>query len=161
MKTLLLLRHGKAQPDAPHGDKERTLIERGRRDSTTIGRKIKTLVDHLDSIVTSDAPRAHETAIIAAKAAGYDGTITTEPDIYDADLDTLLSIVRNLPDSNGCVMLVGHNPGFEELSAALSQQSTPLPRLPTAALAHIEFDTPHWRDVQPGTGRLLGIIQAR
>ncbi len=161
MRTLLLLRHGKAQPDAPHGDKQRTLIERGRRDSATIGRKINGLVDHLDSIVTSDAQRAHETAIIAAKAAEYDGTITTEPDIYDADLDTLLDIVRHLPDNNECVMLVGHNPGFEELGAALSQEGTPPPHLPTAALAHIEFDAPHWRDVRPDAGRLLDVLLAR
>lgn len=161
MKTLLLLRHGKAQPDAPHGDKERVLVERGKRDSATIGRKIRGIVNHLDSILTSDAPRAHETAIIAAKAAGYGGTITTEPDIYDAGLDSLLDLVHQLPDSSECVMLVGHNPGFEELSAALSQEGDPPPHLPTAGLAHIEFDALHWRDVRPGTGRLLDVIQAR
>ncbi len=160
MRTLLLLRHGKAQPDAPHGDKERALIERGKRDSATIGRKIQVLVDHLDSIVASDARRAQETAIIAAKAAEYDGTITTEPDIYNADLDTLLRIVRRLPDSSECVMLVGHSPGFEELSAALSQDGTPPTHLPTAALAHIEFDALHWGEVRPGAGRLLDVIKA-
>ncbi len=160
MRTLLLLRHGKAQPDAPHGDKERALIERGKRDSATIGRKIQELIDHLDSIVASDARRAQETAIIAAKAAEYDGIITTEPDIYDADVDALLRIVSNLPDSSECVMLVGHNPGFEELSAALSQDGTPLPNLPTAALVHIEFDALHWDEVRPGAGRLLDVIKA-
>jgi phosphohistidine phosphatase len=157
LKTLLLLRHGKAQPDAPHGDKERLLIERGKRDSATIGRKIEGLVDHLDSIITSDAQRAHETAIIAAAAARYSGTITIEPDIYDAGLDTLLNVIRRLPDSSECVMLVGHNPGFGELSAALSQEGTPPTHLPTAGLAHIEFDALHWRDVRTGTGRLLDV----
>jgi phosphohistidine phosphatase len=157
MKTLLLLRHGKAQADAPHGDKKRALTDRGTRDSKTIGSVISSLVTRIDAVITSDAKRADETAELAAASAGYSGKITYEPAMYGADLDTLIRVVRHLPDSADRVLLVGHNPGFEELAAALPVEGTSPPRLPTAGVAHIEFDATHWRDVRPGTGRLVGV----
>ena len=157
VRTLLLLRHGKAQPDAPNGDKERALIERGLRDSAAMGRKLLEIVGRLDNIVSSDARRAHQTALLAAASAGYTGSITLDEDIYDASLQTLLNVVQRLPDSARCVLLVGHNPGFEELCTALAGDDAPPSRLPTAGLAHIEFDVARWRDVRPGMGRLQGV----
>jgi phosphohistidine phosphatase len=157
MKTLLILRHGKAERDAPGGDKDRALAERGRRDAATMGRKIASLVQHLDSIVTSDARRAHQTASIAASSAGYSGEIVLETDIYGADTDDLLTIVRALPDSAATVLLVGHNPTFEELTNLLSIDGSPPADLPTCGLAHLEFDTKRWRNVAPGSGHLHAI----
>jgi phosphohistidine phosphatase len=80
-----------------------------------------------------------------------------KPDIYAASLDTLLDIVQGLPDEADRVMLVGHNPGFEDAAAALAAEGTPPPRLPTCGLAHLEFDVTRWRRAKPGTGRLVGV----
>lgn len=157
MKTLLLLRHAKAQPDAPHGDHERALTEQGKADAAHMGSFLPTLPDRIDLIVTSDARRAQQTTEIAASAAGYSGEIMEEADIYDADLDALLNVVRDLSDEASCVMLVGHNPGFEELSAALASEGARPPRLPTCGLAHLLFEVARWGDVRPGTGKLLGV----
>lgn len=72
VRMLLVLRHGKAQPEGPHGDKSRTLVERGRHDSASMGRLLAQLDGEIDLIVASDASRARETAEIVAAAAGYD-----------------------------------------------------------------------------------------
>ena len=157
MKTLLILRHGKAEATAPGGDKDRALAERGRRDSATMGRKIASLLGRLDSVVTSLARRAHQTASIAASSAAYTGEITLEPDIYGASVDDLLRIVRSLPDSAASVLLVGHNPTFEELTDLLSVDGSPPADLPTCGIAHLEFDVTRWRNVAPASGHLHDI----
>lgn len=157
MKTLLILRHAKAQPDAPHGDKKRALTERGLRDAAAMGHKLASLTGRIDLVVSSDAKRARQTAELAAEAAGYSGEIEYNADIYGAGLDALLDVVKRLPDSADCVVLVGHNPGFEDLAAELAAPGTLPPRLPTAGVARLEFDAASWRSAKPGTGRLASV----
>lgn len=158
MKTLFILRHGKAEPDSPKGDKARVLAPRGRRDSRAMGERLHQLAPAIDLFVSSDAERARQTAEIAAEAAGYDRAVAIEPEIYAAPLDTLLDVVRSLPDEAATVVIVGHNPGFEDLSTALAPHGTEPVRLPTAGVAHLEFpDATRWRDVREGSGRLVDV----
>lgn len=158
MKTLYVLRHGKAEPDSPHGDKERVLAPRGERDSRTMGERLRELAPAIDLFVSSDAVRARQTAEIAAVAAGFEGAVAIEPEIYAAPLDALLDVVRSLPDAADTVVIVGHNPGFEDLSTALAPDGTEPVRLPTAGVARLEFAAAErWRDVREGKGRLAGV----
>jgi len=157
MKTLIILRHGKAVDVLVSGDKRRELTERGLRDAKAMGSLIGTEVGVPDLIVSSDATRARQTAEIAGEAAGYEGEITYESAIYDAGVDTLVSVVRALPDSADYVILVGHNPGFESLSADLAADGSEPPRLPTSGFAHLQFDATNWRSVRPGSGVLVAV----
>jgi phosphohistidine phosphatase len=158
MKTLFVLRHGKAEADSPKGDKARVLAPRGERDSRAMGTRLRELAPAIDLFVSSDAARARQTAEIAARAAGYDRDVAIEPDIYAAPLDTLLDVVRSLPDEASTVVIVGHNPGFEELSTALAPEGTEPVRLPTAGIAQLEFPSANrWREARDGTGRLAGV----
>jgi len=159
-RTLLFLRHGKAQQDAPHGDKARKLIERGRSDSAAMGRLLRTLAKRLDAIISSDAKRALETARIAAASAGFGGEIELEPEIYTAGLSELLDVIHSLPDQARCVLLVGHNPAFEELATHLARErpdDSPV-RLPTAGLAQFEIKADRWADVEPESSLLRGVF---
>ncbi len=159
MKTLLVLRHGKAEPGGTGGDRGRVLATRGRRDSLLMGRKLATLIGPLNGIVTSDASRAHETAEIAASGAGFSGHITVKRELYAADLYSILDVLRGLPENAGdadSVLLVGHNPGLEELCAELLTGSATLPSLGTAGLVHLELEIVRWRDLSHGCARLCG-----
>lgn len=158
MKTLLIMRHGKAQPDAPNGDHARELTERGRRNTAAVGAYIAAQIGLPDAIITSDATRAVQTAEIAAEAMGYAGDLTLVPQIYDAELTMLEAVVRSILDSVDVALLTGHNPGFEELAAALAGIDEADVRLPTAALAQVTFDVTGWDQVRSGTGRWLGIV---
>lgn len=158
MKTLVLMRHGKAQPDEPEGDHARVLTKRGRRQAAAIGSYIGREIGIPDAIISSDATRAEQTAEIAAEAMGYVGDLTLVPHIYEADVTTLLAVVRSILDDVGTVLVVGHNPGFEEVVAALAGIDEDDVRLPTAAYAHISFDTDNWDNARKGTGRLEGIM---
>jgi phosphohistidine phosphatase len=157
MKTLIILRHGKAVDVLVSGDKRRELTERGLRDAEAMGKLIGSKVGVPDLIVSSDATRARQTAEIAGKAAGYEGEVAYEPAIYNTGVDTLLGVVRSLPDSADYVILVGHNPGFESLSADLAADGTEPPRLPTSGFAHLQFNATRWHNVRPGTGKLVAV----
>ena len=162
MKTLLILRHGKAQEGAPRGDKARELVERGKSDSALMGRLIEKMDLHPDGIVSSDAVRARQTAEIAAEAAHFDGKIELDPDIYYSGLDSLLKVVQKLPDKWDTVLLVGHNPGFEEMSGALAEEGTEPPSLSTAGLAWLNFEKARkWKDVSEGSGKLRGVYRPK
>jgi phosphohistidine phosphatase len=160
MKTLLILRHAKAQPDAPHGDKARELTARGRRNAAAIGEHLHGLIGRPDAVVTSDARRAHQTAQIVAEACEFTAPLTLEPRLYGADPETLLATIGTLPDSAESVLLVGHNPGLEWLSAALADQDSEV-RLPTAGLANLELEIARWSEVRPGIGRWRGLTTPR
>jgi phosphohistidine phosphatase len=157
VKTLLVLRHAKAQPDAPSGDWARHLTDRGRRNAQAMGEAVKAMTGIPDAIVSSDANRARQTAEIVAEAIGFDGQVALDHAIYGAGLIDLFEVVTSLPEPAGSVLVVGHNPGFEALAAALAGLDATDVRLPTAGLAHLELDLERWGDVVSGCGRLLAI----
>lgn len=161
VKTLVLLRHGKAQADSLEGDHARELNKRGRRQAAAMGSYIGREIGIPDAIITSDASRAEITAEIAAEAMGYVGDLTLVPQIYDADVNTLLAVVRSILDDVDSALVVGHNPGFEEVAAALAGIDEDDVLLPTAAYAHITFDTDSWDNVRRGTGNWVGIMSPK
>jgi phosphohistidine phosphatase len=161
MKTLLVLRHAKTQSDAPAGDHARELTERGHRNAEAMGACIRTRTGSPDAIITSDATRARQTAEIVARAVNFTGPLTVEPRIYAAGLDTLLAVVRRIPDEVRSALIIGHNPGFEELAEALAGNHDEQIRLPTSGLALLEFDVERWDAVQEGAGRLREVATPR
>ena len=82
--------------------------------------------------------------------------------IYAASSGELFSVLRGLPDSAGHVLLVGHNPGFEDLGAQLIGANiygmALGMRLPTAAAAHILVAVDNWREIQVNSGQLQWLI---
>jgi phosphohistidine phosphatase len=161
VKTLLILRHAKTQPDAPAGDHARALTERGYRNAAAMGAYIHNLGGTPDAIITSDATRARQTAEIVATTVDFTGPLTVEPQIYAAGLDTLLTVVRRIPDEVRSAIIVGHNPGFEELAEALAGNHDDGIRLPTSGLALLDFDVDRWDAVQKRTGRVREVATPR
>jgi phosphohistidine phosphatase len=166
MKTLTLLRHAKSGWDAPVArDFDRTLNARGRKAARAMGREMRRLGLGYDLVLASPAARVTET--LTELAQGYGAAVDTQFDetIYLAPVDTLLALVRATDDSDARLLLVGHNPGMEQLALLLADGG-PLrdeiaAKYPTAALAEIAFDAEHWHDVGPGDGRLERFIRPR
>jgi len=141
MKTLLLLRHAKSNwDDEALADYDRPLNERGRHDAPRIGRHLARLDLVPDLIVASGARRAEATAKRVAIAAGYPGDIRYTDELYLADPETFLEIARETDDVVARLMLVGHNPGIEELVTALTGHDE---RMPTAAVACFRLAIDH------------------
>lgn len=161
MKRLILLRHAKAVSKKAGPDRDRVLAEEGRREMEFVARHVAEAGIRPDLVLVSPAARTRETWSLSGledAAVRYDGSI------YDAPADTLLGLVRSADRSVETLMMVGHNPGFEELAAELVQAGPEREvdavrqGLPTAALVAIEFDVEDWRGVSPRTGRLVGFF---
>ena len=109
-----------------------------------------------DVIMSSDAVRARLTAEAVAEAARYAGEILLDRRLYIASPPGILAVLRTVREAKaGTVMIVGHNPGLEELVAQLTGEQQDLP---TAALAQIGLPIDRWRDLKVSTrGTLLGL----
>ena len=159
MKTLLLLRHAKSDwDDTSLRDFDRPLAARGERDAPRIGKALRKRGSRPDLIISSPAARAKATIEAVIKAAKLNLEIRFDETVYGASSPELMKLIRRLPDGSSCVLLVGHNPGFEDLVGRLSGSHE---RMPTAALACIEFQIDNWEDVDDGAGKLAWLLTPR
>lgn len=156
MKTLLILRHGKSSWANLHlADHDRPLKARGKRDAPRMGRLLREEALTPELIISSTAERALATAELAALACDYEGEIETTRDFYHAAPETYIERLRELPDAVGRVMVVGHNPGMEELVAELTGEEE---RFPTAALAQVALPIERWLQLDEATeGELVNL----
>ncbi len=163
MKQLTLLRHAKSdwETDAAH-DFDRPLKERGRKDAPVMGRMLVAAAAMPDLIITSTALRALQTTELLVAAAGYHGEVRQESSLYAASAQELLAVVCHLPEEAAHVLLVGHNPGLEDLAARLigadAFEMVTGVRLPTAAAAHLTLAATAWSDVQANSGQLEWLV---
>jgi phosphohistidine phosphatase len=156
MKTLLLLRHAKSsKTDSSLRDYDRPLSERGVTDAGLIGSFVRQQKIHPDVIVSSPAKRARQTAELVLKSAGLEVELRFDERIYEASVRRLLEVISQIEDARNTAMLVGHNPGFEELFESLTGEAR---HLPTAALACIETGTETWSKVGVEAGNLKWFI---
>jgi phosphohistidine phosphatase len=165
MKTLSLLRHAKSGWDAPVArDFDRPLNARGRKAARAMGREMKRL--HLDFDRVLASPAARVTQTIAGVEEDF-GALDADYDerLYLASIETLLDLVRATSDSHERLLILGHNPGMEQLALLLAQPGGPRDRIaakyPTGALAELHFEGSSWRDVTAGAGRLQRFIRPR
>ena len=159
MKTLLILRHAKSSwKDAGLLDHDRPLNKRGKRDAPRVGRLIlqQGLIPEL--IVSSTAKRARSTAKRVAKACDYAGEIRLTPQFYHAPAGIYIEVLNHLSEDFSRVMVVGHNPGMEELVARLGQHCV----MPTAALANVSLPIDRWSELDGATeGKLVQVWYPR
>lgn len=160
MKTLLVLRHAKSSwKHRETSDHDRPLNKRGERDAPRMGRLVAAHGLCPDIIVSSTAKRARWTADEVAQHAGYVGTVQLERRLYLASPDEIVDVVRSVAGPARRVMVVGHNPGLEDLVARLTGRPE---TLPTAALAQIHLSIRSWKDLgAAGAGTLAGAWRPR
>lgn len=139
------MRHAKSDwSGATTSDFERPLNERGRRDASTMGRWMAAQGITPDIVLSSPALRAKQTAQRICTGLGHDAErILWLPELYLAGLATLLRTLSDVPASASRVLLIGHNPGLEELLLHLSSEPLPYTRkgklLATANLAEVQL----------------------
>lgn len=134
-RTLILFRHAKSDQSSPGADIDRPLNPRGERQAPEAGRWLAGNIDTIDLAVVSPANRARTTWELASAELDESPQTRIDERIYGG---SLLSVVRDLPDEARTVVLVGHNPGMEDLASLLS--NTPLP-MPTSAIAVLDAST--------------------
>jgi phosphohistidine phosphatase len=163
MHTLYLLRHAKSSwADRTLPDRERPLAPRGRRDAKRIAKHLARLGTEPELVLCSSAKRTRETLELIQSALGATGTAKLEEELYGASSNDLLERIRIVPEPVASVMVVGHNPGLQNLALVLASAGAELERLeakfPTAALATLTFPQTTWSQVSPRDGVLAAYV---
>lgn len=155
MLRLSLVRHAKSSWNDPElSDFERPLNERGRRDAPAMAQRLKHLHQRPELLLSSPALRAITTARIFARELGIAvESVQLSSSIYEAELDTLVELVRNLDPGIRHVLMFGHNPGFSELARWLAR--CPFQDMPTCAIVMLELSQPTWADLKRDCGQLV------
>jgi phosphohistidine phosphatase len=153
MKRLLLMRHAKSSWDAEGlADFERPLNARGLRDAPLVGGHLRARKFRPDLILSSPAERARKTAALVAEAAGFEAArLRHDERIYEASAARLVEVVSQIEEDAESVMLVGHNPGMEQLLQLLTGETR---RMTTAAVALVTLDIEKWGKAREQAGRL-------
>lgn len=164
-RTLILLRHGKSDWSTNADDFDRPLKKRGRTASVQVGKWLSENKLVPDFVITSRAKRAAQTAELACEAMGIrKKDIYQQKHIYLATPEELLFVLENCPEQANSVMLVGHNPGLEELLYFLVDGQITIPEdgkiLPTATLAILQMPD-NWGGLNNGSARLMHLIRPR
>ena len=160
MKTLLILRHAKSSwKDPGMTDHARPLNARGKHDAPRIGHLLRDQGLQPDLILSSTAKRARSTA----KRVVEGGELICSPqlldELYMASADTYIDVLRQQPTVYERILVIGHNPGLEELVLVLTGTSL---ALPTCALVQIEFEIDTWFEMpNNGVGQLVAHWQPR
>jgi len=158
MKTLFLLRHAKSSwKDKALPDFERPLNSRGRKASETISVLLKQETISPDLILSSCALRARETIEIIVRSTRLRSELRFDERIYEASATRLIEVVTQIEKNVRSALIVGHNPGMEELLSALTAQTE---TMPTTALAKITFKTANWNNLVKG-GTLEWVIRPK
>lgn len=163
IRELLILRHGKSDWDAHIDDLHRPLTDGGKRSAQRIGTWLMRQRLVPDYVISSPAVRALETARKACKAMGRSARdIIEEPGIYLASRRAMVAELEQCPEKTRRVMLVGHNPGLEDLLKYLAGSTVSVPSddhlLHTATLARLGMPE-SWRVLRAGCANLIELVQ--
>ena len=154
-RRLVLFRHAKSDWPEDVADHDRPLAARGRRDAPLAGRWLARHGHAPDAVICSTARRARETWDLPSASLATAPPVRYEPRVYEATVLALLMLVREIPDEQSVVAIVGHNPGLAELAVGLAAPPPQPPAsFPTSAIAVLGLPGT-WSDAGPGEARLL------
>ncbi len=159
MRTLLLLRHAKSQnAEAGLPDFDRALNDRGRKEAQAVGTFMRKQSLRLDLVVSSPARRARETTELVLASADLPVEVRYDQRVYEAGPLRLLEVLSQIEEERNTVLLVGHNPGFEELVRLLTDR---LEHMATGTLAKIDLEAVGWSKLPEEKGTLDWILKPK
>lgn len=167
VKTLTLLRHAKSSwDDTVERDFDRPVNGRGRRAAARIGKWIADEGLAFDHVIASPAVRVRQTLEGVEDGLGRELKPIWDTRIYLSSAATLLLLVQQFSDDKDDALLIGHNPGCEDLLLMLVPPGSGLRgeaeiKYPTATLARIELNIEKWADADDNCGTLVSFIRPR
>ena len=161
-RTLVLLRHAKAETPGERPDADRHLTERGRADADAAGSWLADEGLRPDLVLCSPATRARQTwhgvavALAQADPGGAAPDVRYEPALYEGGRTEVIDLLRGVAEGTSTVLVVGHNPTMSDVSLLLRPDADPdAAGLKTAGMAVHRADGP-WSQTEPGGMPLIG-----
>jgi phosphohistidine phosphatase len=166
-RQLLLLRHAKSSWENPMlEDHDRPLAPRGKKAARRVADRLRSWEAQPELVLCSSARRAVDTWRNIEAVMAVDAPVLIEDNLYGASRGALLRRLTEVGDDVGCVLVVGHNPGLEDLANGLAGAGKRALRdelamkFPTAALVLMSFEG-QWSDLQPGSATLEQLWKPR
>jgi phosphohistidine phosphatase len=165
MHRIILLRHAKSSwSDPTLSDIDRPLAPRGQRAARLVAEYLRRKGINPTLVLCSPSVRTRETLAAIEPSLGEGAAVELAAELYYAP-EGVLDRLRALPESVESVMLIGHNPGLQELACVLAARGPDLPRLkekfPTAALATLAVRPERWSALGPGEAELVDYVVPR
>lgn len=167
LRRLIVLRHAKSARPEGVADHERPLARRGLRDAPAAGRALAE-ADLLPGLaLCSTAVRARRTWELAAAQWATPPPVRHDRRLYAAGVPELLAVLHEVPAHVETLLLVGHNPGLEELVLTLAGDSLDdtlervRAKFPTSAIAVLSWRGPAWTALTPGRALLTSLLIPR
>jgi len=162
MKTVTLFRHAKSgEKGNPRiRDFDRPLSDRGLKAAPKMGAAMRERHLRPNLILCSPSVRTRQTLTLASVEAWDKAPKVRYDDrLYEASAQKILEVLQEVPDKVDHVMIVGHNPGMQDLAVMLAvsrgKRQQLKDKLPTASVVTLEFDEELWKDLQPATGHVV------
>lgn len=154
MKTVYFIRHAKSSwADLGLSDHDRPLNKRGKHDAPHMASLIVEKGAIADLIISSSARRARSTARHFRKALGLEkDQMLLDRRLYHAGIETILTVIQELPAEFASVFVFGHNPGFTHIANLFSYR--PIENVPTCGIVKVEADITSWLEFDPNHGRM-------
>ena len=162
MKTILLMRHAKAELILPgQKDFDRPLSKRGLQDAARMGKALRSMKTEPDVIVASPARRARETADQVAKALKHDRACRWDKALYAASGEAWLKALHRLEARIEVALVVAHSPGLEEAAALLAGAAPGFLDCPTAGIIAFDGSAASWKELGRGAGTLRWFLRPK
>ncbi len=154
MKTLILIRHAKAEEKAETvKDFDRNLTTEGLKDASIMGKSLKSMKMEIDAIVSSPAIRTIQTAEVIHEMLNSEVEINTIKELYMPENTTIFKVVSKFNDHINTVILVGHNPSLNDLVETLTNAN--IDNFPKAATVGIQLNIERWSKLSKKCGSVL------
>lgn len=165
-RTVILLRHGKSSWSDPSlADIDRPLARRGERAAKRVARHMRQEKIRPGLVLCSPSLRTRQTLDAITSSLNEDCAVELVPELYAAPRRELLACLRSLPDSVASVLVIGHNPGLQDLALFLAVRGADLSRLaeklPTGALATLALFSSRWATLSEGDAELVDYFVPR
>lgn len=162
-KTLILFRHAKSSWADDVHDHERPLAERGRKAAPLMAKWLAGTGLKPTVALVSTAARTQETWELAAPALGR--IVRRDVgEIYEAPAERIVEAIRGVEPSVETLLVIGHNPGLEDLAQLLMKSEGGKPgrrlreKFPTAAIAVLALPVHDWTEVRPEIADLRDFV---
>ena len=151
------MRHAKSDWANNLPDIERPLNSRGKKAAPFMAEQLRKLNKIPDIIMCSPAKRAVSTAKKVIKVINYEKELLIVEDFYFGHINRIIDLIKSISNENASVLIVGHNPIWEDLIMTLINKGTYIV-MPTAAIASVIFDVDDWQKISEKTGDLEWLI---
>ena len=159
MKTLIIIRHAKAEWSSPNSsDFSRALCSEGTKEAKYISQQLLHKNVLIDAIVFSNALRTMQTAQLISIACNIaEQDLYAEPLLYQADADKIESIVKQFPDDKNNIAIVSHNPGITDFANSLVSHVY-AHSMPTCAVIAVKSNSENWTSFTTAKKELMFVL---